>query len=68
MTTIYISLKNEGTEVWRPVEAIDLGDGTFRVDGSVPEDETWKFQPGETVRVREMMLSGAKVLVAMTRA
>lgn len=49
MPTIYMPLLNEGTEVWRPVEASHLKGDTYRVEGPVPEDEEWAFAPGTLV-------------------
>ena len=50
-TTIYMPLLNEGTSVWRPVSALLLGEGRFRVTGAPPDDEEWAFSPGVTVLV-----------------
>jgi hypothetical protein len=50
MTTIFMPLLNEGTEVWRPVEAIPMADDTYRVEGEMDEDEEWAFAPGSIVR------------------
>ncbi len=65
--TIYVALLDEGTDVWRPVDAIDRGGGLFEipVDTTVPEDETWQFAPGSTIRCgfRQLSESGV-VLVA----
>ena len=48
--TIYVALLNEGTPCWRPVEAVALGDGIFRIAGVSPDGEDWEFQPGDVVR------------------
>ena len=50
--TIYVRLLNEGTEVWRPVEAEVLGDDCFKIvsENTDPNDETWEFPPGSIVR------------------
>ncbi|MDQ2859972.1 MAG: hypothetical protein M3T55_04430 [Pseudomonadota bacterium] len=50
--TIYMPLLNEGTDVCAPVQAINLGDGGFRVLGPVPDDQQWAFAPGNIVCVR----------------
>jgi len=44
--TIYMPLAEEGTDVWRPVEAELLADGRYRVIGEEPADETWKRPRG----------------------
>ncbi|MFP5237117.1 MAG: hypothetical protein ACLGSD_14545 [Acidobacteriota bacterium] len=49
--TIYIALLNEGTSVWRPIEAERLADGTYLILGPMPEDEEWEFKPRERVIV-----------------
>lgn len=43
-------LLNEGTDVWRPVEATHLSGDLYRVDESVPADEEWAFPQGGIVR------------------
>jgi len=48
--TIYMPLRNEGTEVWRPVQAERCDDGSYRVLGPVPSGEEWVFSPGSVVR------------------
>jgi len=49
---VYVRLLDEGTDVWRPVEAKRMGATTYRLsDHPTPEDETWSFQPGEIVVV-----------------
>jgi hypothetical protein len=47
--TIYVALKDEGVDVWRPVSAVAVGASQFRIGGEVPEHEIWEFQPGQTV-------------------
>ena len=42
MATIYLALKDEGVDVWRPVEATDQGGGIYRIsDAPIPDRETW---------------------------
>ena len=50
---IFVRLLDEGTEVSRPTEALDLGNGLLKLLPTPdydPEDETWEFQPGSIVR------------------
>jgi len=62
---IYVALLDEGTSVWRPVQAKPLGDSAYEILGVVPEEETWEFKPGTTVRCKEQVFSsGARGLVA----
>jgi hypothetical protein len=48
---IYVRLLNEGVEVWRPVQAVRDGTGSFMIVGPVPqpEGETWEFPLGALV-------------------
>ncbi len=50
-TVIHVQLLDEGTEVWRPVEAIALENGTFRIvsENPHPDDERWQFTNGQVV-------------------
>ncbi|HEX3430692.1 MAG TPA: hypothetical protein VHT03_07380 [Rhizomicrobium sp.] len=52
MTAIYMPLDNEGTDVWKSVEAESLGGGRFCIRGPMPEGEVWRFAPGSVVRSR----------------
>lgn len=51
--TIYVQLLEEGSSAARPTQAIDLGDGLFKVL-PIPNfdsaDEVWEFPPGSVVR------------------
>jgi hypothetical protein len=50
---IHVRLLDEGTDVFRPTHAVDLGEGRFEIqatDGYDPELETWEFVPGSIVR------------------
>ena len=60
MAIIYMPLLNEGTDVWRPVEATQLSGDLYRVDGSVPEDEEWAFPPGAIVRCERTTIKEGK--------
>jgi hypothetical protein len=68
--TIYVALLDEGTDVWRPVEAEELRDGLFRIisENSRPDDERWEFSPGSIVRCERRHLSAGPVLVAVSQA
>lgn len=58
MVTIYMPLLNEGTAVWRPVEATPESNDTYRVEGEMEEDEEWAFVPGSLVRCQLKTFSG----------
>lgn len=65
---IYIYLLNEGVEVWRPTQAVDLGNGSYKIlatENYDPDDETWQFPPGSVVRGENKKLSEGTVLVAI---
>ena len=65
-TTVYVSLLDEGVDVWRPVSAEHIRDDVYRIVGESPdpEDEQWQFLPGQHVRCRLQQLSEAECLVA----
>jgi hypothetical protein len=61
---IYVELLDEGTFVWRPVSATHIRDLIFKIEGNVPEGETWAFQPGEIVECEPHKLSeGTQLMV-----
>lgn len=65
---IYIQLLDEGTDVWRPTQALDVGNGSFRVLPTPdydPEDEIWEFLPGSLVRLGKKRISVGEVLIAI---
>lgn len=67
-TTIFVFLHNEGTDVWRPVEATDCGHGTYRIASEQTDpDERWEFRTGDLVRCERRALSGGSSLVAVER-
>ena len=68
--TIYIQLLGEGTVVYRPVPAIEVGENIYKLKGGEifdPKDEEWEFTPDTKVRVEQKELEGEKVLVAIER-
>ncbi len=65
--TIYVELLDEGTDTWRPTEALILGNGLYQLlptPNYDPEDEIWALLPGSIVRAAEKKLSGDTVLIA----
>ena len=50
--SIHVRLLDEGTDVWRPVEAEFVGPDTYRITSlnPDPEDEHWEFTTGDVVR------------------
>jgi hypothetical protein len=69
---IYVGLLDEGVPVWRPVAALEVAPGVFVILASGlarhgTSHENWEFVPGELVRCETKALSGADVLVAVSR-
>jgi hypothetical protein len=57
LSQIYVYLLEEGTDVWRPVQAAHVRDDVYRIISSNldPEDEKWQFASGELVRCEKRM-------------
>jgi hypothetical protein len=67
--TVYVALRDEGVDVWRPVEAERISDSVYRLaDGSIPDGEEWEFSPGSSVRCELRELSDGRALVAVSTA
>lgn len=68
-TTIYVALLDEGVYCWRPVRAVKLGEGIFRIsEQAIPEEEVWEFRPGEIVRCEEYDFCEGRHFRAFARA
>jgi hypothetical protein len=66
---IYVKLRDEDIDVWRPVTARVERVGVYQIVGNAPEDEQWEFGPGALVRCEERRFSdGTTGLVAKQRA
>lgn len=66
--TIFVYLKEEGTDVWRPTLGRKIGHMVFEVLPTPDynaKDESWEFVPGTVVECEERILNGASVLVAV---
>lgn len=62
---IYVELLDEGTTVWRPVEAVHIDGDRYRILTEPIVEETWAFHTGEIVRCRLKRFSdGAEGLAA----
>lgn len=69
MATIYVALKDEAVDVWRPVEAVSEGGSIYRItDEAMPVDEVWEFAPGTRVRCEMRDLFEGPALVAVAAA
>ncbi|MGA8028165.1 MAG: hypothetical protein WB992_13565 [Bryobacteraceae bacterium] len=65
---IYVNLVGEGLNVLRSVRAEHLGRDFYKITDSMPDGETWEYQPGQVVRCKKKNLSSGKGLVAVEEA
>lgn len=64
---IYVRLLDEGTDVWRPVKAMKVREGIYRIvgsDGRLYTDEHWEFLPDCLVECELTALMNGVHLVA----
>jgi hypothetical protein len=57
---IYVAVVDDGTEVWRPVQARVVGDDVFELLGVIPAEESWQFQPGARVRCKTKVFANGE--------
>jgi len=65
---VFVRLLDEGTEVSRPTEAINLGNGLFKILPTPdydPKDEIWEFPPGAVVRCKTCHDNTGEYLLAV---
>jgi hypothetical protein len=65
---LFVYLLEEGTDVWRPTEAVSVGDGLFKILPTPeydPEDEVWEFPPGSIVRCEKRRNDSGEYIVAV---
>ena len=65
---VFVRLLDEGTVVYRPVQAHPVGDGAYQLAKPADydeADETWEFPPASIVMCESRPLSGEAVLVAI---
>ncbi|HWW15574.1 MAG TPA: hypothetical protein VN310_13005 [Candidatus Dormibacteraeota bacterium] len=65
---IYIRLLDEGTKCSRPTQALDLGNGLFKVLPTSkydPADEVWEVPPDSIVRSAIRRFEGKEFLLAV---
>ena len=70
MTTIYIPLLDEGTDVLRPTQGTKRDEDQYEVlatEDYDPEDENWKFPPGTVVRCKYENHEGEDLVVAVEK-
>jgi hypothetical protein len=63
--TIYIKLLNEGTEVFRPVDALLIRDNIYEIAQAQIGDEDWEFNSGSKVYCNLKKIEHADCLVAV---
>lgn len=63
---IFVSLLDEGVEVWRPVRAQHLHDDIYRIVEQPydRETETWQFEPYDEVVCELIRSSEGRILAA----
>ena len=65
-TTIYMPLRDEGTDVWAPVFAEMIGPNHYRLISSTSNIDEWQFGGiGQVVRVESRIFSGGDVRLAI---
>jgi hypothetical protein len=65
---IQVRLLHEGTDCSRPTDALDLGNGLFKVLPTRtydPGDEVWEFPPDSIVRTEVRRSQGQEFLLAV---
>ena len=68
--TIYVALRGEGVDVWRPIRAEHVSGEAYRILAQ-PYDrrlEEWEFAPGDVVVCEEVLTSGGRILAARRRS
>jgi hypothetical protein len=68
--TIYVELLDEGTSAWRPVQAVIVAGGVYRIvsENLHLDDERRRFPSGAVVRCEERQISRGLGLVAVALA
>jgi hypothetical protein len=62
---VYVRLKDEGTDCWRPVTAEKETASVCRILSVQPKDEVWEFPTGSRVRCVEKHIGEGSWLVAL---
>jgi hypothetical protein len=67
--SIYVRLLDEAVDVWRPVQAVHLDVGRYRI-AEQPYDieiETWEFVPGDEVECEVLPMAEGPALTAVRK-
>lgn len=70
LVQIYVALLDEGTDVWRPVDALSVDRNIYTIvsKNRDPDVEHWQFQTGDLVRCELKIFSGgSRGLVAVEK-
>ena len=68
VVSVYVRLLEEGIEVSRPTEALNLGNGIYEIRPTPdysPENETWEFIPGSKVGLEKRARGMGTYMVAV---
>ena len=67
---IYVSLLDEGVDVWRPVRAQRLRGSVYRIVSQRydRDTESWQFVPGDEVFCELVESSEGRILAAVRKA
>ena len=66
--TIYVKILNEGTEVWRPVQALKIENDIYKITQETEFDEEWEFNCNELVHCIVSKNGSDKYLKAIKKA
>jgi hypothetical protein len=65
---IFVQLPEEGTEVWRPVQAVKFSNGLYKIISTGESDENWEFNTGQIVKcTNKTFADGKSGLVAIEK-
>ncbi len=70
MEKIFVKLLDEGTNVYRPVNAEKLAENIYMILNNNAYDrdsERWEFEPGASVKTEGMILEGELSIVAKSK-
>lgn len=68
--TIFVLLVNEPSMMWKPVEALVMGDDTYQIlsENPDPEGQKWQFRTGDIVRCEaHTFMNGSQGMIAVEK-
>src|SRR4051794_9400952 len=65
--TLYVELVNEGVDVWRPVDAVQVEPKRYRLPDTAPDGEEWVTPPGTVVVAVTRTMADGPALAASPR-